>query len=73
VGSLVGRAAHKGVFVTTGSFSSSARAYIRTVPHRIVLIDGPEIARLMVRRYVGVREERKVPIKTLDADFFDGG
>jgi restriction system protein len=73
VGSLVGRAAHKGVFVTTGSFSSSARTYIRSVPHRIVLIDGGELARLMVLHNVGVRAERTIPLKTIDAEFFDEG
>jgi len=71
VGSLVGRSAHKGVFVTTGSFSSSARAYARAVPHRIVLIDGAELAHLMVVHNVGVRAERSIPLKTIDTDFFD--
>src|SRR5262249_36249483 len=33
VGSLVGKAAHKGVFVTTCSFSSAARTYAKNVPH----------------------------------------
>ena len=71
VGSLVGRAANKGVFVTTGLFSSSAKAYLRTVPHRIVLIDGQELSRLMVLHDVGVRTERSVHIKNIDAEFFD--
>lgn len=71
IGSLVGRSAHKGVFVTTGTFSSSARAYIKTVPHRIVLIDGTALARLMVLHNVGVRVERTLAIKTIDAEFFE--
>lgn len=71
VGSLVGRSAHKGVFVTTGSFSSAARVYARAVPHRIVLIDGTELARLMVVHSVGVRAERTIPLKTIDTEFFD--
>jgi restriction system protein len=70
VGSLVGRSAQRGVFVTTGTFSSSARAYIKTIPHRIVLLDGPDLARLMVRHNVGVRAER-VELKTIDTEFFD--
>jgi restriction system protein len=71
VGSLVGRSAHKGVFVTTGSFSPPARAYTKTIPHRIVLIDGQELARLMVRHNVGVRIDRKVDLKSVDSEFFD--
>ena len=38
----------KGVFVTTSSFTASAWEYVRVSPKRIVLIDGPELARLLV-------------------------
>jgi restriction system protein len=71
VGSLVGQSAQKGVFVTTGTFSSSAKAYIKTIPHRIVLIDGPELARLMVLHGVGARVEREVKLMRIDAEYFD--
>jgi len=36
-----------------------------------VLIDGAELARLMVIHSVGVRAERTIPLKTIDAEFFD--
>ena len=38
----------KGVFVTTAGFTRSATDYVAKSPKRIVLIDGEELARLMV-------------------------
>lgn len=70
VGSLVGNRANKGVFVTSSRFSPAAREYVRTIQHRVVLIDGDELTRLLVRHGVGVREDRKVVIKKLDEDYF---
>jgi restriction system protein len=71
VGSLVGRRASKGVFVTSSHFSSAAKEYVRTIDKRVVLIDGEELARLLVRHGVGVREDRRVIIKKLDEDYFE--
>jgi restriction system protein len=70
VGSLVGNRATKGVFVTSSRFSLAANEYVRTIQHRVVLIDGEELARLLVRHGVGVREDRRVIIKKLDEDYF---
>ena len=70
VGSLVGNRASKGVFVTSSRFSSAAKEYVRTIQHRVVLIDGEELARLLVRHGVGVREDRRIVIKKLDEDYY---
>ena len=70
VGSLVGNHANKGVFVTASKFTADAREYARNVQHRVVLIDGAELTRLMLRHGVGVRVERTVVIKKLDEDYF---
>jgi len=70
VGSLVGNRANKGVFVTSSRFSSPAKEYARSIQHRIVLIDGEELARLLVRHGVGVREDGRIVIKKLDEDYF---
>ena len=70
VGSLVGNRATKGVFVTASRFTADARDYARTIQHRIVLIDGSELVRLMARHGVGVRIDRTVVIKKLDEDYF---
>lgn len=70
VGSLVGNRATKGVFVTASRFTADAREYAKNVQHRIVLIDGEELARLLVRHGVGVRDDQTIIIKKLDEDYF---
>lgn len=70
VGSLVGFGATKGVFVTTSSFSTPAKDFVRHLPQRIVLIDGDRLADLMIEHGVGVRVARTVDVKRLDEDFF---
>lgn len=61
----------KGVFVTTAGFTKSARDYVARSPKRIVLIDGEELARLMVQHNVGVRTRDRIEIKGIDQDYFD--
>ena len=61
----------KGVFVTTAGFTKSARNYVARSPKRIVLIDGEELARLMVQHDVGVRTRDRFEIKRIDQDYFD--
>lgn len=70
-GSLVERGASKGVFVTTSHFAPAAQAYPSRIPQRLILIDGAELTRLMVRYGVGVRVERTIEFKRLDSDYFD--
>ncbi|ASQ05849.1 restriction endonuclease [Sinorhizobium meliloti] len=70
VGSLVGLGATKGVFVTTSTFSQPARDYVRHLAQRVILIDGQELADLMIEHGVGVRSYRTVEFKRLDEDFF---
>jgi restriction system protein len=70
VGSLEGHHAVKGVFITTSTFSKEAREYVRTVSRRIRLIDGTELAQLMVDYGVAVTEVKSYPLKRLDSDFF---
>ena len=70
IGSLTGEGATKGVFVTTSSFSREARDYAARVQQRVVLIDGPELARLMIQYGVGVRTRRTYEVKSVDEDYF---
>ncbi|WP_266094985.1 restriction endonuclease [Microlunatus elymi] len=70
VGALHGQQADRGVFITTGRFSSGATAYTQSVPSRVVLIDGARLAQLMIRYGVGVQVERTVEIVKVDEDFF---
>ena len=77
VGALVGARAQKGVFVATADFTASAKEFSAQSPKRIVLINGEDLARLMVRHDVGVRvrdpHRRPILIKGIDEDFFDQG
>ena len=61
----------KGVFVTTASFTKAAKAYVEKSPKRIVLIDGEELARLMVEHNIGVRPKIQYKVKRIDEDYFD--
>ncbi|MFK4647944.1 restriction system protein [Bradyrhizobium ottawaense] len=70
VGSLVGLGATKGVFVTTSTYSSQAREFVRHLTQRVILIDGQELADLMIEHGVGVRTSRTIEFKRLDEDFF---
>ncbi len=69
-GSLDGVGATKGIFVTTSAFSKGAQEYATRISKRLVLIDGAELARLMVRHNVGVRVRSTYEIKKVDEDYF---
>jgi restriction system protein len=71
VGALHGAQASRGIFITTSSFSADAQIYAERVNARLVLIDGPELARLMVEHNCGVRVEESFVLKEVDEDFFD--
>lgn len=72
VGSLTGEGANKGVFVTTSDFSREAREYLIRVQHRIVLINGATLAKLMIQHGVGVRARSTYVISSVDEDYFSG-
>jgi restriction system protein len=69
-GSLEGAKATKGVFVTTSYFTPQALAFADKISRRIVLIDGQQLAQLMIKHDVGVRIEETLHIKKIDEDFF---
>lgn len=62
--------ASKGLLVTTGTFTRAAREAAEKVANRVVLIDGDELAGLMIRYGVGVRIEETFHVKKVDEDFF---
>lgn len=71
VGALHGQRARKGVFITTGSFSSEASNYVRSIDPRIALIDGAQLAQFMIDFNVGVTPDRSYEVKKIDFDYFD--
>lgn len=70
-GSLDRHKATKGLFVTTSTFSPSAKETAEFLSKRIVLIDGDQLASLMVQQNVGCRIEDTMHIKKIDEEFFD--
>jgi restriction system protein len=70
-GSLDRHKASKGLFVTTSTFSPSAKETAQFLSKRIVLIDGEQLATLMVLQNVGCRVEYTLHIKKIDEDFFE--
>ncbi len=69
VGALSGKA-DGGVFITTSRFSPGAVEWVRTVPARIILIDGRRLTELMIEYGVGVQVERTYRVVEIDEDFF---
>ena len=69
-GSLGAAKASKGVFVTTSFFTRPAQEFAERHPFKMVLIDGPQLAALMIRHNVGVRTTETLHVKKLDEDFF---
>lgn len=69
VGALSGKA-DGGVFITTSRFSPGAVEWVRTVPARIILIDGQRLTQLMIEYGVGVQVERTYRVVEIDEDFF---
>jgi restriction system protein len=70
VGGLEGYRASKGVFVTTSHFPSTAYDFVARVSKRVALIDGSELANLMIRHRVGVRVKATYEVKRIDEDYF---
>lgn len=70
-GSLEGFRARKGVLITTSSFSADAIEYVRKIEKRIVLIDGPRLAKLMVQHNLGVSAVAVYELKRIDSDYFE--
>lgn len=71
-GALAGVGARKGVFMTTSSYTKQARTYVeRLRDSKIVLVDGQELAQLMIEHDVGVSIHETFHLKRIDEDFFN--
>jgi restriction system protein len=69
-GSLEGQRARKGVFITTSSFTDNARDYVNRIEKRIVLIDGAELANLMLDYGIGVTDVATYKVQRIDPTYF---
>ncbi|PAT38480.1 restriction endonuclease [Vandammella animalimorsus] len=74
LGALTGAGANKGVFITSAEFSRDARDFVtRLQNQKVALIDGAQLARLMVEHGVGVSTVKTLAIQHVDSDYFDTG
>jgi len=71
VGALAGKQANKGVFITTSGFKKTAIEYAKSVPQKLILIDGARLSELMIECNIGVSTVRTVELKRLDTDYFE--
>ena len=69
-GALQGQSAQKGIFVTTSNFSKNAREYVEKIDQNVILIDGAELAQLMIDHNLGVSTAKNGEIKRVDSDSF---
>lgn len=69
-GALQGQRARKGVFITTSDFTKEAREYVLMIDSKVILIDGEELAELMIDYNVGVSNATIYEIKRIDSDYF---
>lgn len=70
-GALNLKKAQKGIFITTSDFTSSAIETAQNLSTRIVLINGTELAKLMLRYNIGSRDEQVLHLKKIDEEFFE--
>jgi len=59
------------VLITTSYFSQDALDYIHKIEKRIVLIDGQQLADLMIDHDIGVNVSVTYKVKRLDSDYFE--
>jgi restriction system protein len=71
IGALAMKYATKGVFITTSGFNTGAVECAKSVPQKVVLIDGRRLADLMIEHNVGVSTVRSIAIKRVDSDYFE--
>jgi restriction system protein len=70
VGALQGKRAKKGIFLTTSHFSKEAIDYTRMIDNKVILIDGSELASLMIENEIGVTTINTYFIRRIDTDYF---
>jgi restriction system protein len=70
-GTMDGEGATKGVILSTSSFTPEARKFLSKSTKTIRLVDGLELASLMVEFDVGVTTVRVIKVPRVDEDFFE--
>ena len=71
-GALQGQRARKGIFITTSDFSTEAHDYASRIESKIILIDGEQLAQMLIDHNIGVSPVANYEIKRVDSDYFTG-
>jgi restriction system protein len=71
-GALQGQRARKGIFITTSDFSREAIEYAARIDSKIVLIQGEQLAQMLIDHNIGVTSVANYEIKRIDSDYFTG-
>lgn len=72
LGALAGQGATKGLFITTARFTNEAVQFAqRQLNQKIVLINGKELADLMIEYNLGVSVVQTYEVKKIDTDYFE--
>jgi len=69
-GSLNGRKASKGIFVTCSDFTKDAIDYLNTIPQNIVCVNGEKLLSLLLEHEVGVELREIYKTYKIDEDYF---
>jgi len=71
VGALQKKKANKGIFITASRFTKDAIESLRDYQAKIILINGEQLAELMIDNNVGVSLAENYEVKKIDSDFFE--
>ena len=72
VGAISGKSASRGVFITTSRFTKEARDFADRLPQpRIILVDGNQLAELLIEHEIGVTVDKLFKVYKIDENFFE--
>ncbi|MCL5991955.1 MAG: restriction endonuclease [Bacteroidetes bacterium] len=70
-GSLLSKKAKKGIFISTSNYPKSAYDFVAQIEPKIILIDGKELADLMIEYNIGLASKSNYEVKKIDIDYFE--
>jgi restriction system protein len=70
-GAIAGRRARKGIIITTSDFTPQAMQFAESVSDSLVLVNGDNLAQLMIDFGVGITKKKTIFIPSIDRDYFE--
>ena len=70
-GSMLSKKAKKGIFISTSDYPKGAYDFVSSIEPKIILINGKELAELMIEYGVGVTTKINYEVKKMDNDYFE--